>query len=305
MYTGITAKRLAYDRKPVVEVRKLTFDYAEFILKDTDISMANALRRVIIAEVPTIAIDLVEIENNTTVLNDEFLAHRLGLIPLRSEKAEQMHRPFEVATGDEVTDIHFSLNISCTSDSTQYVTSDDLVIDPDHPEVVPINYHDASGEKPIVIVKMRKGQELRLRAIARKGVGKDHAKWIPVATATYHIMPEIHINEALLDELTEVEKEELAKSDPSGTFRYNPVTRRVEIDNVENYRYDGDVLAKAEELGKPGVISIRQKTDEFIFRVESTGVLAAEAIVMKAVDLLLARINTLAQAVHASQTPAM
>ncbi|GFH31149.1 DNA-directed RNA polymerase II, 36 kDa polypeptide, partial [Haematococcus lacustris] len=70
----------------------------------------------------------------------------------------------------------------------------------------------------------------------------------------------------------------------------------VEIDNVENYRYDGDVLAKAEELGKPGVISIRQKTDEFIFRVESTGVLAAEAIVMKAVDLLLARINTLAQA---------
>ena len=66
-----TGRRLSYARKPQIRIRKLTSSYCEFVLSNTDVSVANALRRVMIAEVPTIAIDLVEIENNTTVLNDE------------------------------------------------------------------------------------------------------------------------------------------------------------------------------------------------------------------------------------------
>jgi len=75
-------------RHPNVEIKRISDDYCEFVLRDTDVSVANALRRVMIAEVPTIAIDLVEYENNTTVLNDEFLAHRLGLVPLVSDEAD-------------------------------------------------------------------------------------------------------------------------------------------------------------------------------------------------------------------------
>lgn len=80
---------LDLQRHPQVEVRRLTDDYCEFVLSNTDVSVANALRRIMIAEVPTIAIDLVEFENNTTVLNDEFLAHRLGLVPLVSDEADR------------------------------------------------------------------------------------------------------------------------------------------------------------------------------------------------------------------------
>eukprot|EP00955_Chlamydomonas_euryale_P059215 357308-Chlamydomonas_euryale.AAC.8 len=221
-------RRVSHAREPKVRLRKLTADYCEFTLTNTDASVANALRRVMIAEVPTIAVDLVEMENNTTVLNDEFIAHRLGLIPLTSEHAHQMRRPFEATDETDITDIPLTLDVKCTSDQTLYVTSDDLVLCPDFPEVRPAHYRDPSApEKPIVIVKMRKNQELKLRAIARKGIGKDHAKWIPVATAVFQYMPVIQINDALMDELTETEKEEWCKSDPSETFKYNALTRRV------------------------------------------------------------------------------
>ncbi|KDD72188.1 hypothetical protein H632_c3726p0, partial [Helicosporidium sp. ATCC 50920] len=111
-------------RHPRVDVRRLADDACEFVLSGVDASIANALRRVILAEVPTIAIELVEIENNTTVLNDEFLAHRLGLIPLVSTLVHNMKSIYEASDDDDFTDVEFVLDVRCASDDTQTVTSD-------------------------------------------------------------------------------------------------------------------------------------------------------------------------------------
>lgn len=78
-------------RQPQIEILELKEDSMVFLLTKTDTSIANALRRIMIAEVPTMAIDLVEIENNTSVLHDEFIAHRLGLIPLRSSRMDRFN----------------------------------------------------------------------------------------------------------------------------------------------------------------------------------------------------------------------
>jgi len=85
-------QRLGQRRVPKVQIRELSDAHCKFVLSATDTSIANALRRVMLAEVPTIAIDLVDLEANSSVLNDEFIAHRLVCTPPLSSTS-LLHRP--------------------------------------------------------------------------------------------------------------------------------------------------------------------------------------------------------------------
>uniref|UniRef100_A0A7N0TVK7 DNA-directed RNA polymerase RpoA/D/Rpb3-type domain-containing protein n=1 Tax=Kalanchoe fedtschenkoi TaxID=63787 RepID=A0A7N0TVK7_KALFE len=289
----------SYQRFPTVKIREMKDDYCKFELRDTDASMANALRRVMIAEVPTIAIDLVEIETNSSVLNDEFIAHRLGLIPLKSERAMSMRfsRDCDACDGDgqcEFCSVEFHLRARCIDEQTLEVTSKDLYSS-DH-TVVPVDFSQASGvesneQRGIIIVKLRKGQELRLRAIARKGIGKDHAKWSPAATVTFMYEPEIHINEEMMDKLSLEEKKSWVASSPSKVFDINPDTQQVLIVDPEAYAYDEEVIKKAEAMGKPGLVEIYAKEDSFIFTVESTGAIKASQLLLNAIEILKQKLD--------------
>ena len=70
-------------------------------------------------------------------------------------------------------------------------------------------------------------QELQLRATARKGTGKDHAKWQPVATCAFQYMPDIRIDQTIASHMTEAQKVEWVDASPTKVFRYNNVTRQV------------------------------------------------------------------------------
>lgn len=193
--------------EPSIEILKLDKSQIIFTLKNVDISVANALRRVMIAEVPTLAIDEVNIEINNTVLHDEFIAHRLGLIPLYSEAAES----YMMRADCDCTDGHCS---KCSVEFTIDVTCDDLRIEVTSRDLInrtnadklgrvePI-HSDASGSRSdgIVIVKMAQGQALKLRAVARRGIGKQHAKYSPVCGCTFQAEPVVRLNRARLDEL--------------------------------------------------------------------------------------------------------
>ncbi|XP_062090454.1 DNA-directed RNA polymerases II, IV and V subunit 3-like [Humulus lupulus] len=289
----------SYQRFPKVKIREMKDDFLKFELRDTDASMANALRRVMIAEVPTIAIDLVEIEVNSSVLNDEFIAHRLGLIPLTSDRAMSMRfsRDCDACDGDgqcEFCSVEFTLRARCVEDRTLDVTSKDLLT-PDH-TVVPVDFSDPAGDEStehrgVIIVKLRRGQELRLRAIARKGIGKDHAKWSPAATVSFMYEPDIRINEELMETLTLEEKKSWVESSPTRVFELDPETHQVYVFDAEAYTYDDEVIKKAEAMGKPGLVDITAKEDSFIFTVETTGAVKASQLVIHAIEILKQKLD--------------
>ncbi|KTW30597.1 hypothetical protein T552_00314 [Pneumocystis carinii B80] len=175
---------------PQITIRSLGKHNVDFVLSNVDLAFANSLRRIILAEVPTIAIDLVEIEMNTSVLADEFITHRLGMIPLHSSNVDDKlvyTRDCDCDQYCRKCSVQLSLYAKCTGDGTMDVYSRDLVVENNATIGTPV-IDDPEG-KGILICKLRKAQELKLKCIAKKGIAKEHAKWSPVSAIAFEYDP--------------------------------------------------------------------------------------------------------------------
>jgi len=126
-------------------------------LKGVPLQYANALRRVCLNGVPVLAIDTVDIIENTSVLPDEGLAHRLGLIPLRTDltKFNESDKVLLVLDSGE-------------SEETRAVLSGELSSEDESAKPV--------SEK-VPIVQLAPGQKIKVECYARLGRGTEHAKW--------------------------------------------------------------------------------------------------------------------------------
>lgn len=136
----------------------------------------NSLRRLAISEVPTLAIDDVVMLENSSVMHDEAVAHRLGLIPLRTDPGRFV-MPQECdcksTLGCSKCRVLLVLDSEAT-DKTKIVTSGELVSEDEL--VKPVS-------KDIPIIVLAPNQKLKFEAYARLGTGKDHAKWQPTSAA--------------------------------------------------------------------------------------------------------------------------
>ncbi len=139
------------------------------------VSFANAIRRVILSEVSSYAIDQVEIEENKTVLADEMLVHRLGLIPIMVHKDLIFKEDCDCNSYCSRCSVILQLNCVNTSSSVINITGKNIVVCED----VNVDIHDS------FIVKLAPQHCLKLKCIVRRGYAKNHVKYCPAAIVSF------------------------------------------------------------------------------------------------------------------------
>ena len=136
-------------------------------IKGVQLQYANALRRICLNGVPVYAVDNIDILENTSVLADEAVAHRVGLIPLKTDLSASKD-------GNENDKIMLTLD-SGFSDETRTILSGDLKSQDGN--VIPTS-------NDIPIVTLAPGQSIKFEAYARLGKGTEHARWNSANIAT-------------------------------------------------------------------------------------------------------------------------
>lgn len=242
-----------------MEVKILNKSENKLVLRINGINtaLANTLRRLMMVEVPVLAIDTVEFTKNTSALYDEIIAHRLGLIPLKTDLKSYNLKEKCKCNGKGCAMCELKLVLSVNGAGMVYASnlkSTDPKIQPVFPEMP--------------IVELIKKQSLELTATAILGKGKTHAKFSP-GLVYYRGYPNLIVKDKnslkkVVEELKDVLTIKGDNLDVKDILKWN-----------ERY----------EEILEMNNIEVKNSNEDFIFFIESWGQLKTEEIFKKALEI--------------------
>jgi DNA-directed RNA polymerase subunit D len=242
---------------------------ARFLVRGVSPAFANGVRRAILADVPTLSIDSVRVIENSSVMFDEQIALRLGLVPLTT--------PDDYRPDDEVT-LAIDVEGPATAYSGDLVSSDDQV---------------QPAEENVPIIELKEDQRLELEADAGLGVGKDHAKHQGGVAVGYRHLQRVEVG----GETGEFEDEEVR-------IIRGVIEEGAAADAADDDVEDGD-LVPAETFDNdlsqryPGKeVDVEDVPNAFVFSVESDGSVPVDELILEAVGTLHTRANELEDAVQ-------
>ncbi|MEA2037997.1 MAG: DNA-directed RNA polymerase subunit D [Nanoarchaeota archaeon] len=252
----------------MIEIRQLESDKennkSSFVLMNSTPSFANTIRRTIIEEVPTMAIEDVEFRKNNSILYDEIIAHRLGLLPLTTD-LKSYNLPSDCkCEGKGCARCQLKLTLKSKGPCTVYASD--------------IHTRDAAV-KPVFaktpIVKLLKNQSLELEATAVLGQGKEHVKWAP-GHVYYKDKPVIEID--------------VKKCDGCGKCVEQCPTKTLEIENnkavvSKDHLLDCHLCNACVDSCPLDAVKVNASGD-FVFYIESWGQLDCKKMLIEASKLL-------------------
>lgn len=257
-----------------IEILNKSDQEIQFILEGEEVTpaLANALRRIMMNEIPVMAIDSVEITTNDSVLYDEILSHRLSLIPL-SFDGKGMNLPAECkCEGKGCSQCQVVLTLSKKGPCAVYAkdikssSKEVQAVFPDTP-----------------IIELLEDKKLKLDAIAVLGTGKDHAKW-QASKPRYRYYPSVELKGKLEN------PEEAMKACPKNALRIK--------DGKADVSMQCDLCGECMKMASPKALRVFGEKNKIIFTVETISSLSPEEIVLQAVDILQKKAKDFGKAVE-------
>ena len=228
-----------------------------FTINGINPTLANTLRRLMIVEVPVLAIDTVEFTKNNSALYDEIIAHRLGLTPLKTDLKSYNLKEECKCKGKGCAMCELKLVLKVDGPGMVYASN----LKSTDPKAVPVY-----GEIPIV--ELTKKQSLELTATAILGKGKKHMKFSP-GLVYYRGYPMFNVKDK--SKLKKVEEE-----------LKDIIT--VKNDNIQIK----DILKwneSHEEILEMNDVEVTNSRENFLFSIESWGQLKPEEIFKKSLEI--------------------
>jgi DNA-directed RNA polymerase subunit D len=251
---------------------------ARFQLRASSPSFANAFRRAMIGEVPTLAIEDVRVYDNTSALFDEMLTHRLGLIPITTDLKCYVQKESCSCGGEGCA--------GCTATFTMSVEGPGIVYSRD---LIPQDPSAKPAMEDIPIVKLTKDQKLVIEARAVLSTGRHHAKWQPTNACGYKNYPVVSISERC-DGCGQCVEE-----CPRGILETEGNHVRVIGGRLEECSLCRlcERACLGSGIGEESAIKVTSDESQFIFVVESDGSLPVKEIIEQALVCIRSRSDDL------------
>ncbi|OED29754.1 DNA-directed RNA polymerase subunit D [Methanosphaera sp. WGK6] len=248
-----------------IEIREQDDERAVFVVEGVDDTFINTIRRICLVEIPTLAIEDVNIYKNDAKMFDEVLAHRLGLIPIVTD-LESYIMPSDCDCESHCSNC--SVSFLLKEKGPKIVYSKDLKSD--DPAIKPV--YDT-----IPIVRLQEGEEVELEAIAELGLGSEHAKWQATTTCGYKYYPKISIDN---EKITDIE--EYVEECPRNVLQME--NDSLVVDNVEKCSTCRTCQRLSEKDDNAIVVDF--ETGKYIFKIETDGSLKPLEVLTMACDIL-------------------